>query len=42
MSFSQTAIETASNDSLVIMNKRLVTFMIKDLIQYDASKQDVD
>lgn len=38
MSFSQTVTKTAS-DSVVVMNKKLVQYMIQDLIRYDADKQ---
>ena len=38
MSFSQAVTKTAS-DSVVVMNKKLVQYMIQDLIRYDADKQ---
>lgn len=38
MSFSQVVTKTAS-DSVVVMNKKLVQYMIQDLIRYDADKQ---
>ena len=41
MSFCQTATKTAS-DSVVVMNKKLVQYMIQDLIKYDADKQALD
>lgn len=41
MSFSQTVTKTAS-DSVVVMNKKLVQYMIQDLIKYDADKQAID
>lgn len=41
MSFSQTVTKTAS-DSVVVMNKKLVQYMIQDLIRYDADKQALD
>ena len=37
-SFSQNVTKTAS-DSVVIMNKKLVQYMVQDLIRYDADKQ---
>ena len=37
-SFSQNATKTQS-DSVVIMNKKLVQYMVQDLIRYDADKQ---
>ena len=41
MSFSQTVTKTPS-DSVVVMNKKLVQYMIQDLIKYDADKQALD
>lgn len=41
MSFSQTVTKTPS-DSTVVMNKKLVQYMIQDLIKYDADKQAID
>lgn len=38
MSFCQSATKTVS-DSVVVMNKKLVQYMVQDLIRYDADKQ---
>lgn len=43
MSFSQTATKTANdNDSTVVMSKKLVGYMIEDLIKSDADKQALE
>ncbi len=43
-SFSQTAIKTVSvsKDSIVVLPKQLVTYMVQDLIRYDGLKERME
>jgi hypothetical protein len=44
LSFSQTATKTASpqnEDSIICLPKKIVGYMVKDLIKYDAGKEQI-